>query len=473
MAKWRNFSLASRGLKNKLRVAAALMSVLPLLVCGYLVSNYILPNVGFKIDITLSLIISIFIAVIGFILVKEVFDRILSVTSDAKLIAAGDITRRIDHSQEDEVGDLGFALNQLTQRIRGNMDELRNYGEKTTEINLAIQKRVLVLSSLLQISSLIAQSAKLEDIFKVTTEKARLLANSETSYLLFREEGIETFSMKAAEGIKSAELFKIKVEPHEIFERIIKNNRPFILDKENVLPENLIADFYEKFMLKNTLALPVYLRGRVVGIIGIGNTKEPFLYGKEDIELLDIFAKQISIAVENDILLHRVEKLEIKDALTGLYNETFIRGRLQEEIKRAVTYQRPCGFILFNIDNFREFHQNFGSLQAEAALKKIASLMKDSFSEIDRVGRFGDNEFAVVLPEKNKRQVQEAAEDLRKKVAFTFGEEHDARKKITISGGVAENPLDGIEANELISKAKDLVKLAKSQGKNRIAEFIK
>jgi diguanylate cyclase (GGDEF)-like protein len=226
-------------------------------------------------------------------------------------------------------------------------------------------------------------------------------------------------------------------------------------------------------MLKNTLALPVYLRGRVVGIIGIGNTKEPFLYSKEDTELLDIFAKQTSIAVENDILMHRVEKLEIKDTLTGLYNESFIRGRLQEEIKRAIAYQRPCGFILFNIDNFKEFHQNFGSLQAEAALKKIASLMKDSFTEIDRVGRFGDNEFAVVLPEKNKRQVQEAAEELRKKVAFTFGEEQDTRKKITLSGGVAENPLDGIDASELIAKAKDLVKLAKSQGKNRIAEFIK
>jgi GGDEF domain-containing protein len=77
------------------------------------------------------------------------------------------------------------------------------------------------------------------------------------------------------------------------------------------------------------------------------------------------------------------------------------------------------------------------------------------------------------LPDKNKRQVQEAAEELRKKVAFTFGEEQDTRKKITLSGGVAENPLDGIDASELIAKAKDLVKLAKSQGKNRIAEFIK
>jgi diguanylate cyclase (GGDEF)-like protein len=168
------------------------------------------------------------------------------------------------------------------------------------------------------------------------------------------------------------------------------------------------------------------------------------------------------------MLIHRIEKLEIKDALTGLYNEAFVRSRLQEEIKRAIAYHRPCGFILFNIDNFREFHQNFGSLQAEAALKKIASLMKDSVSEIDRVGRFGDNEFAIVLPEKNKRKVQEIAEDIRKKITFAFSEEQDVKKRITVSGSVTENPLDGIDAEELISKAKEFVKLAKTQGKNRI-----
>ncbi|MDD5166584.1 MAG: diguanylate cyclase [Candidatus Omnitrophica bacterium] len=467
MAERKNHFLVSQGLKYKLRVSAALMSVLPLLVCGYLVSNYILPSAGFKTDIILSLIISVFIAVVGFFLVKEVFDRILSVTTDAKLIAAGDISRRIEPSQEDEVGDLGHALNQLTQRIRTNMDELKNYGEKTTEINLAIQKRVLVLSSLLQISSLISQSSKLEDIFRVAAEKARLMANSESSYLFFREEGAETFLVKAADGVNSAELFKMKVEPHEIFERMIKTNKPFIVDAENILPEKLNLSFQEKFKLKNTLALPVYLRGRIVGIIGIGNARGHFIYNKEDMELLDIFAKQISIAVENDVLMHRVEKLEIRDALTGLYNEAFIRNRLQEEIKRAIAYQRPCGLIIFDIDDFGEFHQNFGSLQAEAALKKIASLFKGSIGEVDRVGRFGDNEFAVVLPEKNKRQVHEIAEDVRKKIVFAFSEEQDTRKRLTISAGVAENPLDGIDSEELVSKAKDLVKAAKAQGKNR------
>lgn len=468
----KNKTIASYSLKRKLKISFALMSILPLLVAAYLVSNYILPQVGLKVDIVASILISIFIAVIGFFVIKEVFDRIVSVSTDAKLIAAGDISRKLEIEHADEVGDLGEALNQLTQRIRSNMDELKNYSEKTTEINLEIQKRVIVLSSLLQVSSLISQGAKLEDILKLTTDKSRLLANSDVAYLLFREEKQETFCMKAADGVNSSYLLKITVEPKEdLFNKIINTNKPLILDKQNVLPENLTIAFYEKFRLKNTLALPVYLRGRVMAILGIGNTRESFLYRKDDIELLDIFSKQIAIAVENDILMHRVEKLEIKDALTGLYNDAFIRNRLGEEIKRAITYQRPCAFILMNLDNFKRYHENFGSLQAESTLKRIAALIRDSVTEIDRVGRIGDDEFAVILPEKNKRKAQEIAEEIRKKIEFVFSEEQDANKRITVSGGVSENPLDGIDAETLVTTAKELVSFAKKQGKNRIAGF--
>lgn len=467
-----NLSLSSRGLRHKLMIASCLMAVLPLLVCAYLVSNYILPQAGFKVDIIAAVLISIFIAVVGFYLIKDIFDRILSVTSEAKLIAAGDITHRLKIDEPDEVGDLSEALNQLTQRIRSNMDELKNYSEKTAEINLGIQKRVIVLSGLLQISVLISQGEKLDEILKLIVQKSRLLANSDIAYLLFREEGQGFFCVKAVDGPDSQHLLKINLEPEkDLFNKAVSANKPLILDKQNLLIENLSAAFYEKFGLKNALGLPVYLKGRAVAVLCIGNTRESFLYRKEDIELLDIFARQIAIAVENDTLIHRVEKLEIKDALTGLYNASFIRNRLQEEIKRAIAYQRPCAFIAIDIDNFKIFHQNFGSLQAEAVLKKIASLIRDSVSEVDRVGRSGDDEFAVIVPEKNKRQGQEIAEGIRKKIEFVFSEEPDANKKITVSGGVSENPLDGIDAEELISKAKELVGLAKRQGRNRVVGF--
>jgi len=465
----RNFDLSSKNLRDKLNIAFTLMSLLPILVCVYLVTNYILPRFNMRIDITVSVLISIFTALIGFFVIKGIFDRILSITSEAKLIAAGDINRRVDDTPADEMSELGQALNQLTQNIRNNMDELRSYGQKTTEINFEIQKRMLALSNLLQISSLITQGANLEEVLKLTLEKSRLLADSEVAYLLFRDEGQDAFYVKAADGINTDYLFKVKVEAdRSIFNKAVKTNRTFILDKQEVVAEDLKNTFYDDFRLKNTLAQPVYLKGRVMALLCVGNSKENFLYRSDDIELLDIFAKQVAIAVGNDTLIRRINKLEIKDSLTGLYNEVFIRNYLQDEIRRAVTYQRPCGFTLLNIDNFTKYYKNFGSVPAEGALKKIASLIRESVSEIDRVARIGDNEFAIVLPEKNKRKVQKIAEEIRKKIEFIFNEEDDVNKKLTISGGVSENPLDGINAEELFNKAREALKIAKTEGKNRI-----
>lgn len=461
--------ISSKGLRYKLRISFALMSILPLLVSLYLLSHYLLPKIGLKIDILTFIIISVIIAVSGFLVVKEVFDRILSISDGAKMIAAGDYYHNLEVLEGDEVGDLGDAFNRLTERLRNNMDELKDYSEKTAEINLGIQKRIIVLSGLLQISSLISQSAKLDEILKAIIEKSRLLANSETAYLFYREDKQEAFYMRWADGLDFQELLDVKIEPtDDAFYRVNNINRPLVSDKQNLLPAPLSAFIHDKLKLQNTLALPVHLRGRVIAILGIGNSKESFTYMKEDMELLDVFAKQMAIAAENDTLSHSLKKLEIKDALTGLYNESFMRARLQEEIKRAIMYQRPCAFILLDIDNFKQYAQSLGLLQTEAALKRVAALVKDSVTEIDRVGRMSDDEFAVILPEKTKRQAQEIAENIRKKIEFSFGEEEDRVRRLTVSGGVSENPLDGINAEELIVAAKEMLHLAKSQGRNRI-----
>lgn len=466
------FSLNSRTIKQKLMVAFQLMSILPLLVCIYLVSNYILPKFGFKIDVIATVIISIFVALVGLLVIKEVFDRLTSVAMEAKFIAAGDINRKLEVSHDDEIGDLGNVLNQLTQRIRGNMEELKHYSERTTEINIEIQKRVIVLSNLMQISTLISQGAKFEDILKIAVEKSKFLASSETAFLLFRDENKDFFYMKIVDGARADYLMGIVVGAKEdIYNKFLNFNKLLILDKQNLLSDNLTVDFLEKFQLKNCLAMPVFLKGRVKAILGIGNSREGFQYNKDDIELLDIFSKQIAIAIENDIMASRIEKLEIKDALTGLYNQGFINSRLQEEIKRAIAYQRPCAFIIFNIDNFNNYRDKFGLIAAEVAIKKIAVLVRDSVTEFDRVGRTGDDEFSVILPEKNKRQAQDVAEDIRKKIEFVYSEEQDQNKRLTFSAGVAENPLDGIEAEQLILKAKELLGKAKTQGKNRVVVF--
>ncbi|HTZ10756.1 MAG TPA: sensor domain-containing diguanylate cyclase, partial [Candidatus Margulisiibacteriota bacterium] len=462
------FSLASGRLRYKLKISFYLISVLPTLALVYIISEHLLPLVGLRSDILITILISITMSSVGFFLIKQVFDRILDLSTRAKLITG----ERIKSDYLDEVDDLSGALNQLSQRVSNNMSELKGYSERTAKINLEIQERVTVFSSLMQISSMISQGAKFEDVLRLTVEKSRFMAKSDAAYFLYKEDNKDIFTVKVADGLGSEEILRLEVQAADpVLSKLINSGKTLVMDQKNAIAESLYKAFYDKFKLKNNLLIPVSLAGKVIGIMGIGNNIPSFCYRKDEMELLDIFAKHIAIAIENDALSHRVEKLEIRDSLTALYNTAFMRNRLQEEIKRAGTYQRPCAYIIFDIDNFKTFQQKYGLEQADSVLKKIALLIRESVTEIDRVGRWGDDEFALILPERNKRRALDIAEDIRKKVEFSFSEEEDPGRRITISGGLSENPLDGVTVDELISKARALLDMAKKQGKNCVVSF--
>ncbi|HRZ67765.1 MAG TPA: HAMP domain-containing protein, partial [Candidatus Omnitrophota bacterium] len=178
----KKLSLVPAGLRYKLTVAFVLMSLIPLAICVYLFFNYILPflnligdptvrnvlgnpNAALK-DVSMVLVITIIIALLGFKIIKDIVSPIIDMAIKAKDIAKGDLSSSINVKSEDEIGELGSTLNVLTRRIRENMDELRSYGERTKEINVEISKKVLVLSSLLQVSSLITQGSPLDDTIK-------------------------------------------------------------------------------------------------------------------------------------------------------------------------------------------------------------------------------------------------------------------------------------------------------------------
>jgi len=264
--------------------------------------------------------------------------------------------------------------------------------------------------------------------------------------------GLDRFRLKLGEGALG---------------KILQARETLVLDSRQAISKD-IEDFQATFSIINTLIVPVVVHDKAYGLLGVGNEETNFVYSKSDLELINIFAKQTAIAVENDILLKRVDKLEIKDALTGLYNESYIRTRLDDEIKRAINFQRPCAFILLDIDDFKSYVQQFGSIVEETALKKIASLLNDSVSDIDKVARFADSEFALVLPERNKRQCLEIAEEVKNKIEKAFSSEANLKKKLTVSGVVTENPIDGATSDELIRKALDILEKNRSKGKNKI-----
>lgn len=444
-------SLSSYGLGYKLKIAFYLMSVLPLLICFYLISSYLLPIVGIKLNIMVLIGVSIFIASSGFFVVRQIVSPIINISSRAKNVIDGNITYEIESERDDEIGDLENTLAKLTLRIKGNMQELKRYSEQTKEINLEINRQIVALSGLLQVSAFISEGEDINKVFDLIMEKMAQIGDSDSAFLLLQEEG--DLRLKSAYGadVKGLLNKRFKITEDNLFAKIIRQAGFFSLDN-NTLRSKAVAEFEQEFGVKNAFIAPVFVRNKIAALAGIANSRG-FEYKNENLKLINIFLKQITIAIENDMLMRRLKNLEVKDALTGLYNESFIRTRLDEEIKRAILYQRPCAFILFSVNGYKEFCQNFTLPEAEAALKMIALALKESITDIDRAARFSDSEFAVVLPEKNKKQAQAIAEIIKQRMEFLFNEEPDRRRRLMFNVAVTENPIDGVKGFDLIYKA--------------------
>lgn len=465
MKMFNNLSLSSRGIRYKLVVAFSLMSIIPILITLYLVTNYVL---FLNLTIFAVVTIAVAIALMGFRVIKELIDAVLKITRDASKIAQGDLSHKIEVEREDEIGDLAESLRQITFKVRESMSELRSYGEKTKDINVDIHKRVLALSGLLQVGEFIASGAELDHTLQLITERLAQIEETGCAFLmLFSDDGQELI-MKSTFNVKDSSIkgMRVKVKD-DLFDKVVNQNKKIIIDGQTQASAKVKA-FQDILGVKNLAVFPITLKIKSLGLLAVGNQLENFIYRKEELGLINVFVKQVAIAAGNEVLVKQTKKLEIKDNLTDLYNEHYIRSRLEEEIKRAITFQRPCSFVIFNIDNFRQFHTLCGEIKAENALRKVSLVLAESADETDKVARFGDDEFAMLLPEKSKSLATTTAEEIRKKIEFAFSEEESSTGRLTVSGGVSENPIDGITAQELITKALKSVRAAKEKGKNRI-----
>lgn len=185
-----------------------------------------------------------------------------------------------------------------------------------------------------------------------------------------------------------------------------------------------------------------------------------------------IFMARIKANVRTFLLLNEIEeknaelsRMVIRDGLTKTYSHNYMYERVEKEIKEAERYRKKLSVVMFDIDDFKKTNDQYGHQVGDMVLVKVADTIMKSFREVDAVGRYGGEEFVVVLPETDLAQARVSAERARGAVEnIVFREE---TLKVTISGGVAE--LERETALQLIEKADKLLYDAKEKGKNRIS----
>lgn len=244
---------------------------------------------------------------------------------------------------------------------------------------------------------------------------------------------------------------------------------PFEANAENLLTITLVTFVslslaFLGYLITKQLVSPIAVAAAAARDIAIGKPIDQKLEIKGSDELEELSQSLKTISSNAHELLDRVEKLSQKDKLTGLYNTSYIRERLQEEIQRAVHFQRPCSFAYIVVPDVEPLP---GGTEA---LKNAAEMLRRSLGVFDRAARTRRNEFAVILPDKNKKQAIEFLERLRVNLAaWNSNLAPELCGKVAI--GFSENPLDGMTGQELYVKAQDRARVSMATPDGAIEGF--
>ena len=158
-----------------------------------------------------------------------------------------------------------------------------------------------------------------------------------------------------------------------------------------------------------------------------------------------------------------------RDSLTRLWNRSSILGELGRELARSERESRPLGVVIVDLDHFKQINDTYGHLAGDAVLREAARRMQNGIRQYDSIGRYGGEEFLILLPGCGEAEIFAQADRLRKQLAQAEMSVNDCSVRVTASFGVT-TALPGERCTEesLIRKADEALYVAKKSGRNRV-----
>jgi diguanylate cyclase (GGDEF)-like protein len=214
-----------------------------------------------------------------------------------------------------------------------------------------------------------------------------------------------------------------------------------------------------------SLSVPIMSQGRPLGVILVGPSSRHLPHAREIGRTIALIA---SVAIASADVLRRERVLARTDGLTGLLNKTHVYKRLRDVISDE-QLARVSVFLL-DIDHFKQYNDSHGHLDGDELLKRMGALLRENSRSNEVVGRYGGEEFLVLMPGTTKESALLVAERIRSLVENTPFEHASSQPagKITISGGVATWPTDGEDVDSLLRNADAALYEAKRAGRNRV-----
>ncbi len=223
--------------------------------------------------------------------------------------------------------------------------------------------------------------------------------------------------------------------------------------------------------VRSVLAVPIYEKERVAGVLS-AQSYQAYAYSEEDEQLLSMLANQAAIALENARLFARMREMAIRDALTGVFNRHYFFRRASYELARAQRYGRPLGIIMLDIDHFKQINDTYGHGVGDQVLRGIAAMCQNSLRKSDILGRYGGEEFVILLPETTIDTTRFVANRLHAHLASQPIATDAGQVEVTVSVGITAYIPTDESLKSIFRRADQALYTAKNKGRNRVCQVL-
>ncbi len=322
------------------------------------------------------------------------------------------------------------------------------------------------LEELLNFDESVNTIHRVDKLVDYIVAKVGAILNVEKCSLMLLDEANNELCIKAAQGIAEKVILDTRVKLGEgVCGKVAREGKSFLV--KNIEQE---PDFHRPnrpaYRTNSFMSAVMKSKDRVMGVINVTDkaSHQQESFTPLDLKVLTVIARQAAIAVENAELNQELEFLSTKDPLTNLTNYRFFVQALDEEIKRLTRLPGNLSILMIDIDHFKSYNDTFGHLEGDQLLRDFAGILTTNLRGIDKVCRYGGDEFVVLLPGANVHEAKIVAEKLRRIVELK-----EFKQPVTISAGVAEfkSPINRFE---LTLRADRALYRAKQQGRNQVSE---
>jgi diguanylate cyclase (GGDEF)-like protein len=286
------------------------------------------------------------------------------------------------------------------------------------------------ISELLGISGTLCGVMRLDELLRSIVDLAVKRTDAERGFLIMVSKEQE---LKIAYGVIKP---GVEVPDCSMEDSLLDREQVLYISDAGQLKSNLMNALSGDKQERTVLCVPIRTRGTSYGVLYVDHGGSNSLFNDSDQQFLESLADLAAIGIDNSILY----ELAFVDGTTELFNRSYFDRRLGEEIERSLRHNKPFSLVVLDINCLKRINDSFGYKQGTKVLYKLAKILKERIRPYDTLCRYGDDEFAVILPGATEREAHSICHRLERTLKESLLYLGYYGKPLSVSFGIAVFP---------------------------------